>query len=51
MQRVLIAALAALIATPAAGLAQRDRDRDRDRPAQQTDADAFRWEGRIPEGR
>jgi hypothetical protein len=51
MHRLLIAALAALIATPAAGFAQRDRDRDRDRPAQQTDADAFRWEGRIPEGR
>jgi hypothetical protein len=53
MQRLLIAALAALLVTPAAGFAQRDRDdRDRGRDAQrQTDPNAFRWEGRVPEGR
>jgi hypothetical protein len=48
MQRLLSAALAALLAAPAAH-AQRDRDRDRE--PQQTEADAFRWDGRIPEGR
>lgn len=42
MGRLLIAAVAALLVTPAASLAQRER---------QTEPDAFRWEGRIPEGR
>lgn len=42
MGRLLIAAIAALLVTPAASLAQRER---------QTDPNAFRWEGRIPEGR
>jgi opacity protein-like surface antigen len=46
MQRLLVAVLAALLASPAASFAQRERD-DRDR---QTNPDAFRWEGRVPEG-
>jgi hypothetical protein len=46
MHRLLIAVLAALFVTPSASFAQRDRDRDR-----QTDENAFRWEGRIPDGR
>lgn len=51
MQRLLIAALAALLVAPAAS-AQRERDRDRDDDRdRQVDANAFQWEGRIPEGR
>lgn len=46
MHRSLIAVLAALVVAPSASLAQRDRDRER-----QTDENAFRWEGRIPQGR
>ena len=46
MQRLLIAALTALLVVPSTSFAQRERDTDR-----QTDENAFGWEGRIPEGR
>ena len=46
MHRLLIAGLAILLATPSPSFAQRERDSDR-----QSDENAFRWEGRIPEGR